>query len=121
MLKDIKKQALKLILLQLFVVLAIAVLCWIVFSWKTGWSSFLGGLAAVIPSFYFVWRFFSPKKRTPAQIIKDFFLGEFIKITLGAVFLVVLVKLLPVALLPLLIGYITAYFAIWLIPLIGIQ
>jgi F0F1-type ATP synthase assembly protein I len=121
MLKKVRNQAFKLIGLQVIVVVFIAVLFWIFGSWHAGWSSFLGGLAGVIPSCYFVWKFFANQKRQPMQIVKDFFVGEMVKIILGAVFLVLLVKFLPVLLLPLLIGYIGAYFAIWLIPLIGVK
>jgi F0F1-type ATP synthase assembly protein I len=121
MLKEIRNQALKLITLQFISISIIAFFFWIFGSWHAGWSSFLGGLAGAIPSIYFVWKFFSNKKRLPLQIVKDFFVGEIIKISLGAVFLILAVRFLPVLLLPLLIGYIGAYFSIWLVPIMGVK
>jgi ATP synthase protein I len=118
MFKNIKNQALKLAMLQFGAAMGLAVLFLVFANWQAGWSCLLGSLSGVIPSLYFIWKFFSNSKRQPGQIIKDFFTGELVKIILGAIFLVLAVKFLSVSLVPLLCGYIGVYLSIWLAPLV---
>ena len=111
MLTNIRAKAHKLIIIELVVVITIAVLWWIFRDFKSAYSTLLGGLTCIIPSWYFIRKFFSKKKRTPQAIIKDFYLGEITKLFLSVVLLILIIKFIPVFLIPTLTGFIGAYFA----------
>lgn len=121
MLQPYRRQAYKLVLLQIIVVLALFLCWWLFQDIKAGYSALLGGLAGVIPSLYFVKKGFSSKERSMKKIIVDFYIGEFSKLLLSAVLLVLIFKYLPVKLVPLITGFIGAYMAIWLAPLVLIR
>ncbi len=118
MLQPYRRQAYKLVLLQIAVVLGLFVGWWLFKDIKAGYSALLGGLACVIPSLYFVKKLFSSKERSMKKIMFDFYIGEFSKLLLSAVLLVLIFKYLPVKLIPLITGFIGAYMAIWLAPLV---
>jgi len=118
MLQPYRRQAYKLVLLQIAVVLGLLVGWWLFKDIKAGYSALLGGLACVIPSLYFVKKLFSSKERSMKKIMFDFYIGEFSKLLLSAVLLVLIFKYLPVKLIPLITGFIGAYMAIWLAPLV---
>jgi ATP synthase protein I len=121
MLQPYRRQAYKLVLLQIAVVLALFLCWWIFQDIKAGYSALLGGLAGVIPSLYFVKKLFSSKERSMKKIMLDFYLGEFTKLFLSAILLVLIFKYIPVKLVPLITGFIGAYMAIWLAPLVLIR
>ncbi len=102
------------VFLQIIVVLLLFFCFWIFKNIKAGYSVILGGLACVIPSIYFVRKVFSSDTRSPQKIVFDFYLAEFIKLFLSAILLVLIFKFLPINLVPLVIGYIGGYLAIWL-------
>lgn len=117
MLKPFRKQAYWLIVFQAAIV-GLLFFVWLVFrDINSGFSTILGGSACIIPSLYFIKKVFSPKKRTPQKIIRDFYLGEMVKLLLSAALLVLILKFIPVKIVPLLSGYIGAYLAIWILPL----
>jgi ATP synthase protein I len=119
MLQPFRAQAYKLIYAQIAVILLLFFCFWLFKNIQAGYSAFLGGMACVIPSVYFVKKVFSSYKRSSQKIVLDFYLAEFIKLFLSAILLVLIFKLLPVKLVALVSGYISAYLAIWLMPLIG--
>ena len=120
MLQPYRRQAYKLVLLQIAVVILLFIGFWLVKDIKAGCSAILGGLACIIPSLYLVRKLFSSKDRTMQRIMFDFYIGEVSKLLLSAVLLVLIFKYLPVKLIPLFSGFIGAYMAIWLVPLIRI-
>jgi len=120
MLQPFRAKAYKLIYLQIAVVLLLFFGFWLFKNIQAGYSAILGGLACVIPSIYFVRKLFSSYQRSPQKIVLDFYVAEFIKLFLSSILLVLIFKFLPVKLVALVSGYIGAYLAIWLVPLIGI-
>lgn len=111
MLRSVRAQAYKLIILQLVVVAALAILWWIFKNITSGYSAVLGGIACIIPSWYFIRKFFSKKRRTPQAIISSFYLGELTKLFLSMVLLILVVKFTPAIIVPTLTGFIGAYLA----------
>jgi F0F1-type ATP synthase assembly protein I len=87
----------------------------------SGLSVFCGGMAWIMPNFLVMKKFlqniFSPRHVSPLHVIKNFYLGELIKILLSA-FLVILfiTKCSFVKTFPFLIGYVIATQTIWLQP-----
>ena len=120
MFQPFRAQAYKLIYLQIAVVVLLFCCFWVFKNIQAGYSVILGGLACVIPSIYFVRKLFSSYRRSPQKIVMDFYVAEFIKLFLSAILLVLIFKFVPVKLVALVSGYIGAYLAIWLVPLIGI-
>jgi ATP synthase protein I len=118
MLKPFRSQAYELVFLQIFVVL-ILFFYWLLFhGLNYGFGAILGGLACIIPNLYFINKVFSDSKRTFQKITVDFYFGEFVKIFLSALLLVLILKFTPVKLIPTITGYIGAYMSIWLVPLL---
>jgi ATP synthase protein I len=102
--------------LQALVVAAIA-LGFGVSSWARAFSALLGGAACVLPGFYFARHLFATvHARAAKKIIKVFFLGEIIKLALSAGLIVLILLLVPVSLVPLIVGFAGAQFGFWLAP-----
>jgi ATP synthase protein I len=118
MLKPYRKQAYKLIILQNTVVIILGVICLIASGSRAAYSAILGGLACILPSIYFVRKFFSSRDRSTAKIMFDFYLGEFLKLFLSAILLILIFKFIPVKLIALISGYILANLANWLMPFV---
>ncbi len=80
----------------------------------------LGGLAVVLPSLYFAYRFFATTQaRKVERIIRAFYWGEIVKIALSAFLVVSMLKLWPdIRVLPFFSGFIGAYLGFWLSPLV---
>jgi ATP synthase protein I len=117
--KSVQSEAYKLVFWQLIVVLGLALILFLIQGLQTGLSVLAGGAAYCVPNFMFVWRVFS---RTSAQEAKQFLmkfvLGEMTKLFLSAVFFVLIVKFLPVKVLYVLAGYITAIIAFWIVSFV---
>jgi len=108
------------IILQLVVVFMIFLLWWWVRDFRAGWSAILGGLACILPSWYFMCKLFGnggsrSVHLSSKQIIKNFYVGELIKLLLSVIMLVVIIKYFPVDLVPVICGYIGGYLSIWLV------
>ncbi|MCK4609340.1 MAG: ATP synthase subunit I [Gammaproteobacteria bacterium] len=114
MLQKARKDAYKLIILQIAVAMLLFVVWWWFKDFAAGISAILGAIACIIPSIYFVHKFFSKHERTTGQIIRDFYIGELVKLFMSAIFLVLIVKFLPVQLVAVVIGYVAAYLSILL-------
>lgn len=82
------------------------------------YSVLMGGLIWLIPNLYFAIKVFSTRgaKITPQQLLINFYLAEVTKLALCAILFIIIVKFLPVAILPLLAGYSIAQFAFWISP-----
>lgn len=117
--KSLKKDAYKLVLWQLIIIVALAILLFLVQGMRSGYSVLLGGMAYVLPNFMFVWRVF---ENTTAQGARRFLIafvvGEATKLFLSAVLFVLIVKYLPVSVLSVLGGYITAIFGFWVVSFV---
>lgn len=121
MLKPIRKQANKLIFLQISIVVVLAILWWGFKDIKYSYSALLGGMACIFPSWYFIHKFFKNRQRSPQTILKDFYVGEMLKLFLSVVLLVLIVKYIPVHLLAVITGYIAACLAVWGMPFLLIK
>jgi ATP synthase protein I len=117
--KSIQKDAFKLVFWQFIVIVVLALIFFLLHGLQSGVSALLGGLAYVLPNFMLVWRVFS---QTSAQAAKQFLIafvvGESTKLILSAVLFVLIVKYLPVQLIPALSGYIAAIVGFWLVSFV---
>lgn len=79
-------------------------------------SSLLGGLAWILPNFYFTRRVFKAMhKGNPRYMLKEFYVAEFYKLFVSAVLLILIFKLLTTVAIPLITGYIIALISCWVI------
>lgn len=115
----IQHEAYRLVLWQLAGVLLLAILGLLFWGQTTGLSLLSGGLAYGLPNLIFVWLVF---RYTGAQqmaiFMAAFFAGEMLKLFVGAILFLVIVKYLPVSLLSTLIGLIGAIVFFWIASLI---
>lgn len=113
-----RQQAFRLVAMQMLVVIGIAV-GWCLNSRWSVLSALLGGLAVVLPSLYFAYRFFATTQaRKVERIIRAFYWGEIVKIALSAFLVIGMLKLWPdIKILPFFSGFIGAYLGFWLSPL----
>lgn len=87
-------------------------------AWIRAYSVVCGGVASVLPSFLFALALFSTTSpRKAGRIVLTLFIGEFAKLIFSGVLLVSMLLLLPVNLLPLLLGFFVAHLGFWVAPL----
>jgi ATP synthase protein I len=123
MLSQFRQSAYKLLYLQIILVLLVAIVYFIFHTvLYAGFSVILGGLAWTAPSFYFVYRVFKVKAnakiKTPLSMVKDFYLGEVLKLFISAVLVIIFVKFHLVDVKPFLLGYIVTVLSAVIFPLI---
>lgn len=115
----VRIDAIKMVCWQFAVVTLLAILVFLFQSAQNGISILFGGVAYCLPNFIFVWRVFShATAREARQFLAAFVLGELAKLFISAVLVVIIVKLLPVRLIGVLIGYIAAIVAFWIVSFI---
>lgn len=112
-----RKSAYKLLYLQSAIIL-IAAIIWAIFGgFHAAWSTLLGGISWLLPNFYFIRKLFIMEKLpNPQNLVKKFYIGELVKFLLCVLLIILFVKLLPVAILPFLSGFIGAVLACWFMP-----
>jgi ATP synthase protein I len=117
-LKPIKVQAYQIVFWQLMIIVGLAVAVFLIRGTQNGFSALLGGLAYWLPTLVFVWRVFA---RTSVRAVKrfamTFFASEAAKLIISAILFLMIVKYLPVTVLPVLIGYIGAIAAFWIVSI----
>lgn len=115
----LRQQAYRWILVQAGVAGVVAVI-WLFGGWVAAVSALLGGVAAVLPSFYFTYRFFAATHaRQAGRIIRAFYLGELTKLLLSAALVVLFSRLWPgMAMLPFFSDFAAAYLGFGLAPLV---
>ncbi len=114
--KSIQTEAYKLVFWQLIVTMGLALVLLILQGIQSGFSALLGGLAYCVPNIVFVWRVFKTASvRAAKQFMLAFFAGEMLKLFCSAILFLLIVKYLPVTLISLLIGYIGAIVAFWIV------
>ena len=90
-----RQQAYRLVALQAIVAGVVAVV-WLASSLTAAVSALLGGLAAVLPSFYFAYRFFAATHARQVQrIVRAFYWGELTKLLLSAGLVIAISRLWP--------------------------
>lgn len=115
-----RQQAYRLVALQAMMAGVVAA-CWSLSGWIAAVSALLGGLAAVLPSFYFAYRFFAATHARQVQkIIRAFYWGELTKLLLSAFLVIAISRWWPkLALLPFFSDFAAAYLGFWLAPLVA--
>lgn len=113
-----RQQAYYLVALQT-VAAGIVAIGWLCSGWVAAISALLGGLSAVLPSFYFAHRFFATTHaRQGGRIIRAFYWGELTKLLSSAFLVIFISKLWPeMALLPFISGFAAVSMSPWLAPL----
>ncbi len=114
-----RKLGYSLVALQMLITVAISAM-WFFAGRGAAVSALLGGSAAVFPNLYFVYRFFATTHaRQATRIIRTFYWGEFTKLLLTGILIILITRLWPNVLgLPLFSGLVGAYMAVWFAPLI---
>lgn len=117
--KATRHQAFRLLAMQGLMVTLLAVVWGLISNQLLiGASVLLGGIAYILPNFYFAYRFFSRMHaREARQILSTFYWEEFVKIVMNITLLLMILWLLPVLILPLFAGFLGAYLGLWLAPL----
>jgi len=113
-LKPLYKKTYSIVYLQLLSLVVVSIF-WLLFkNFSAAGSACLGGISWIIPTIYFIRKFFAQKKdRTLQQITKDFLLGETIKLIISAVLIILSLKIFKVNLL----GFISGYLGVVLMNL----
>lgn len=102
---------------QCVLLVAMVLTAWIWKGHLAAFSVFWGGAASLLPSAYFAKRVFKQvDARAARAIARHFFTGEAIKLLLNVVLVVLFVSLLPVSLLPFLVGFSGTQMGFWLAP-----
>lgn len=107
----------KLIITQLLLLSVVAGVALFVSGWRGFVSVLLGGSAWIIPSLYFVRKLFKSKTIRDSQtLLKDFLLGEGVKLLLSAVLIVLILVFVSIKTLSFLSGYVAVITASFLMP-----
>jgi len=112
----VQRQAYKITLWQLALVVGLSLIIAVLRGINSGLSALLGGFAYGLPNLVFVWwvfRYASPQQAT--QFMFAFFVGETLKLILSAILFMLMVNFLPVQVPMMLLGYIAAIVAFWLV------
>lgn len=117
--KIIQDEAYSIVYLQLASITFLALLAAVSTSRIVGFSLFAGGMAYGFPNLVFVWRVYRyAGAHQMNQFMTAFFFGEMLKLILSGFLFLLVVKYLPISLLSVLIGFVTAMLAFWLICLL---
>lgn len=113
--QTIKTEAYQVVYWQLAIMAGLALIWCFLQGMQSGFSVFLGGLAYCLPNLAFVWRVFA---RTSVQAARQFLLifvtGEVFKLFLSGVLFVLILRYLPIVLVPTLVGFVGAVIAFWI-------
>ena len=114
--KSLKTQAFYLMFWQLLVIAGLAVILFLIQGMQGAFSALLGGLAYWLPTALFAWRIFAHASARMAQkFVMAFIAGEMVKLFLSAFLFLLMAKYLPVNVLSMLIGFIGAIIAFWIV------
>lgn len=106
------------IILQCLAVLIIA-FAWGFMGFASMTSALLGGVASIVPSLYFAWRFFaSGKASEPHKIVAAFYRSELVKLLLSVVLVLGILSMVRVQMPAFLTGFIGANMGMWFAPLL---
>lgn len=112
----IQRQALSVVIWQIICVLFLSVCAYLIYDANIGFSVLAGGMAYGFANLIFVWRVFRyAGAQEMNKFAAAFMAGEAMKLILSAILFLVIVKYLPVSLLSVLIGFIGAIVAFWLV------
>ena len=107
----------RLVGLQSITVLIVLLLWTCIGCWFSIYSALIGSIAALVPSFCFAKLFFKTTSAKKAnKIVRNFYIGELIKLVMSSVLLGLIITLIPIKLLPFLTGFLSAQLGFWLAP-----
>lgn len=111
-------EAFQLVSIPAGVVIIISLLLLMAKDSNMSFSVLMGGLVWLGPNLYFAIKVFfgGGAKITPQSMLINFYRAEVTKLALCAIFFIIIVKYLPIAILPLLAGYSIAQVAFWIAP-----
>lgn len=113
---SIKQEAYKIVFWQLAIVVALALVFFLLQGIKNGFSALLGGLAYAGPNLFFVWYVFAHEgARSAKKFLVAFLTGELLKLIFSGVIFVLAVKYLPVHVISMMIGFVGAIVAFWVV------
>jgi ATP synthase protein I len=107
-----------LLIIQFGIVAIFATVLIFAVNYHAAIATFFGGLAGIIPNIYFIWKVFGKEFISAKAVIKNFFIGEFVKLFLGAIFLVLLARFANMPLFYLIIGYLVTFLAVFFLPML---
>lgn len=111
----VQKEAYYLVLLQLAGVCFLALMGLLFFSANIGLSILAGGLAYSLPNLIFVWRVFRyVGAQQMTRFMTAFFFGEMLKLIFSGIFVLMVVKTMPISLSSVLVGFAGAIVSFWL-------
>ncbi|MGH8495964.1 MAG: ATP synthase subunit I [Gammaproteobacteria bacterium] len=100
---------------QLGITLVAGALLWLASGLRAGYSALLGGGIGTLASLYMAVSFFrAGAAADPRRVLWGVYAGELVKLVMTAVLFVAVIMFLPVAFLPLFIGYLATFFVYWL-------
>lgn len=109
-------EAYQIVFWQLIGVALLALAALILVGLNSGFSVLMGGLAYGLPNLLFVWRVFRYTGASQmTQFAAAFFMGEMFKLILSGILFLLIVKTLPVSLLSVLVGFVGAIIAFWVV------
>lgn len=104
---------------QFFWAMLMSIFVWSLYDMHTAVSSFMGGMVAFIPALLFVIIFFRQNSaRAAKQIVRCFYIGEFIKIASSVCLFALVFMFYKVTPLAFFLTYIAVVMMHWLAPLI---
>jgi len=103
----------RLLILQVVIVTLVAAGFFLAGGWQKAISPLLGGLAALLPNFYFAFRMHLTKGRDAKKIVRSFYAGESGKILLTAFLFYLIFQVPEINLLTLLAGYMAVLSVFW--------
>lgn len=111
------RSGLKLVAFQLLIVLLIALILTVFFSVKSGYSGLAGGITFLFPNFIFVLMTFAHAGASKSKLIlRGFYVGEAIKLTLTVILFIVFLKYGALSLLSFYISFALLVVSQWLAP-----
>lgn len=114
--KLLQHKALQLVFWQFIVTMVLSLIILFLASFSKALSAFLGGSAYLIPQFLFAWIVFHfAQLRSAGKFMAYFLIGEFLKLIIGAVLFILLIKNFSVNLMFTLLGYMTAIVSFWFV------
>lgn len=117
--RSTRSQAFALLGLQSLLILAIAVILSLFKGLAVGCSLMLGGVVSIVPNLYFTHMLFRENRASAAKkIVKTFYHSEFIKLLMVVALFFLLMKWLPLSIIPFVVGFFIAQMGIWLAPIL---
>ncbi len=112
-----RKAALKHVGFQTLLVLAVTLICGVIWNLHAAWSALVGGAIYIVPNLVFVWLAFAfAGARQSKSVVMSLYLGEVVKLVLTIVMLAIALAWMKLDILSLYLAFAVALVAQWSIP-----